>query len=76
MVAMKTFFEIVAEVGQMAVARDLGISKSAVHRSYRAQIRISDRLLNRCEAVWGFGFDRSGTVAQWDALRRPTSEAA
>lgn len=62
----KTFFEIVAERGQTAVARDLDLDKAIVHRCFHLKQGVNEDLLAACVRVYGndvFDFDR--TLVDW-----------
>lgn len=62
---MKTFFEHVDERGQAAVCRELRLPKAIISRSVRVETGINEAVVARCEEVWGEGFDRDRTLADW-----------
>ena len=71
---MKTFFEIVDEIGQAEMARQIDEHKATVNRCYHAAYPVNERVIAKCEEVFGAGFDAARTLSDWYARRRGGDE--
>ncbi len=73
----ETAFQIVERVGGLRAAEDAtGIPKSSLHRMVTAEVGIQDRVLDAFAEAYGDGFDRQGTVLEWDARRKAARSSA
>lgn len=75
----RTLFDLVDQLGQVEVARRLGLHRSVVNRIVRAKLGVSERLVQRCEQTAGLvgegeTFDAEGTLAEWYRRRCSPSD--
>lgn len=75
----RTLFDLVEALGQVEVARRLGLHRSVVNRIVRAKLGVSERLVLRCERAPGLVgasevFDAEGTLVEWYRRRRTMTD--